>query len=98
MISNLFNTRWLCRATDLFDFFKEKPRKRILLVSHELTQTGAPRALLSLALMLRELGAEVEMVSLSDGEIQQEIVDAGLICRIPTPPHSYHASFRSTLR
>lgn len=93
MISNLFNTRWLCRATDLFDFFKEKPRKRILLVSHELTQTGAPRALLSLALMLRELGAEVEMVSLSDGELQQEIVDAGLICRIPNPPiHTMHPS------
>ena len=43
--------------------------------------------------MLRELGAEVEMVSLSDGEIQQEIVDAGLICRIPTPPiHTMHPS------
>jgi len=45
---------------------------RILLVSHEMSYTGAPRSLLNMAYILRELGWRPEVWTLKPGEFSQE--------------------------
>lgn len=52
--------------------------KLILLISHELSLTGAPRALLSMALMLKDMGVKPVLLSLQDGALKKEIEDNGL--------------------
>lgn len=46
--------------------------KKILLVSHELTYTGAPRSLLNMAIELRRCGYSVKVISLRDGNFKTE--------------------------
>ena len=53
-----------------------------LLITHELTMTGAPRALLYLALMLKKLGLYPVIVSPCDGELRHEIEKNGIECKI----------------
>lgn len=38
--------------------------KKFLLISHELTNTGAPRALLNFARTIKEIGASVYVITL----------------------------------
>lgn len=45
--------------------------KKILLFSHELTNTGAPRALLNLARILEEFGYSVIVISFLDGDLKK---------------------------
>jgi len=40
--------------------------KKIVLISHDLTQTGSPLLLIETAVKLREAGAHIELVSLAD--------------------------------
>jgi hypoxanthine-guanine phosphoribosyltransferase len=40
--------------------------KKIVLISHDLTQTGGPLLLIETAVKLREAGAHIELVSLAD--------------------------------
>lgn len=49
-----------------------KNKKRYLLISHELTNTGAPRALLMLAKTLKELGCFVIVLSYSGGTLLED--------------------------
>lgn len=49
-----------------------KNTKSFLLISHELTNTGAPRALLMLAKTLKELNCFVIVISYSNGELKQD--------------------------
>lgn len=50
--------------------------KKFLLISHELTNTGAPRALLNFARTIKEIGASVYVITLEDGELKSEFIKA----------------------
>lgn len=52
-------------------------KKRILLVSHEMSYTGAPRSLLNIARILHEADKKVEIWTLKDGEFRQEFEREG---------------------
>lgn len=57
----------------------------ILLVSHELTRTGAPLYLFNMAKMLIESGENVILISRSDGSLSEDFKNAGVqvvICEI----------------
>lgn len=60
----------------------KKQRKVALLVSHEMSLTGAPRALLNLAVTLKSLGVEPVFAMLIPGELEEEVRRAGLRCRL----------------
>ncbi len=47
-------------------------KKKILLISHELSNTGAPRALLNLARTIKELGYFVFVISYIDGPLKED--------------------------
>ena len=51
--------------------------KRILLVSHEMTYTGAPKSLLKMAKILRDAGADVAIWSLCEGAFEKEFEKMG---------------------
>lgn len=52
--------------------------KKVLLISHELSLTGAPRALLNMAITLKELGAIPVFLSMKAGLMEQEVKDLGI--------------------
>lgn len=52
--------------------------KKILLFSHELTNTGAPRALLNLACIFKEFGYSVIVISFLDGDLKKTFEDKGI--------------------
>ena len=56
--------------------------KRILLVSHELTYSGAPRSLLNMAVLLKNQGCYVEIWSLMDGDFSKEISKENIRLRL----------------
>ena len=47
--------------------------KKILLVSHELSLTGAPNAVLQTAKIYREAGAEVKILAFAGGDLETEV-------------------------
>ena len=49
-----------------------KKRRKVLLVSHEMTYTGAPRSLLNIAKILKKSGADVDVWTLQNGNFQRE--------------------------
>ena len=51
---------------------KEKNNNEILLLSHELSRTGAPIVLRDLAVVLKEMGYSVLVVSFRDGELKED--------------------------
>ena len=58
------------------DFHTE--RKLILMVTHELSRTGAPVVFLDAAKILKANGYDVLMISPMDGPLRKEICDAGI--------------------
>lgn len=56
--------------------------KKILLIVHELTYSGAPRSTLNLAKILRKLNMDVIIWSLQDGEFKHEILQEKFIVKI----------------
>ncbi|ETP71246.1 glycosyltransferase [Lachnospiraceae bacterium JC7] len=52
--------------------------KGVLLFSHELSKTGAPIQMLELAVMLRDLGYQPLIFSLSEGDLIREYMDIGI--------------------
>ena len=48
--------------------------KKILLVSHELTYSGAPRSLLNMAVLLKKQAYHVEVWSLQNGKFYKEFI------------------------
>lgn len=58
--------------------------KRILLISHELSYTGAPCSLLTIAQTLLKNNASVEVFSLSDGPFRVEFENLGIKVSIKT--------------
>lgn len=57
-------------------------KKKILLVSHEMTYTGAPRSLLNMADILRELGWQVTVWSCEDGPFKEAFMENGFQVRV----------------
>ena len=57
-------------------------QKTALLVSHELSLTGAPRALFNLAKSLKKCGVYPVVVSRIDGELRKEIEESGIECKV----------------
>lgn len=55
--------------------------KRILLVSHEMTYTGAPNSLLNIAVLLRSKGNYVKVATLKSGEFEREFAKHGFWVR-----------------
>lgn len=55
------------------------PKKNILLISHELTYTGAPISLLTAAKVLNENGYKVKVLSLKNGILRKEFEKYGKI-------------------
>lgn len=51
--------------------------KRILLISHEMTYTGAPRSLLNMARVLRKNGYDITVWSLQPGIFEREFAASG---------------------
>ena len=51
--------------------------KTVLLISHEFSQTGAPRALLNMGLMLKKRGVFPFVLSLLNGSLEDEVRDLG---------------------
>ncbi len=59
-----------------------KSKKTILLFSHEITMTGAPRALLNLAISLKRQGAHPVILSRQEGNLLSEIESEGIDYKI----------------
>ena len=60
---------------------------KILLCSHEMTYTGAPRSLFSMLEVLLELGHEVSVWSLKDGPMAGKFLCKGIPVKIVDFPH-----------
>lgn len=59
--------------------------KQILLVTHQLSRTGAPGALYDLALLLQKYGYTIDVISLKDGPLRDEFEYQGISsCIIPS--------------
>lgn len=59
-----------------------KDKKTILLFSHDLSMTGAPRALLNLAVSLKKQGAHPVILSRQEGNLLSEIESEGIDYKI----------------
>ncbi len=74
--------KWILKISSFLRDLNKNKIKKILLVSHELSYTGAPLSLLKAAECFKVLGYKVETVSLKDGELKPEFKKFGkvLIC------------------
>lgn len=57
----------------------------ILLISHEMTLTGAPRAILTMAVTLKALGYSPSILSLADGPLSEEARRNGIPVMVTDP-------------
>lgn len=57
-------------------------KKPILLISHELTRTGAPTVLFDLGCMLKKDGYDVFLVAYSDGKLKDDILNNDMVAVI----------------
>ena len=73
---------YLNDETDSYIYFPKKDnkndKKKILLVSHELSRTGAPIVVLDTAKVLVKNGYYVIVVSLKDGPLYTDFIDVGV--------------------
>lgn len=70
------DVEWLGQYADLFA--SSKKDKTALLVTHELTFSGAPVSLLAIAKILRNAGWTVKVLSLRDGDYKNEFAAIGV--------------------
>lgn len=59
-----------------------KQKRTFLLISHELSQTGAPRALFNLAIVIKKLGGYPVILSIGAGALFDEVVKSGISCKV----------------
>ena len=52
--------------------------RKILMITHQLSRTGAPIALLNVARLLREEGNEIDLISLDHGPLKEEFEAIGI--------------------
>lgn len=55
------------------DWFKANDNKRILLISHELSYTGAPIALMNMAIVMQKMGFSVIYAGMNDASLKKEL-------------------------
>ena len=87
-VDALANSDWVMTDTEIGRAFAEcfgkplvdaaLPPKRILLVSHELTVTGAPNSLLRQARYFLSAGCKVDVWTLAEGDLAPRYQEAGL--------------------
>lgn len=75
----------------------DRRKKKILLVSHEMTYTGAPRSLLQIAKILKEKGNIVRVWTLQNGEFGEEFRKSGIKVRNINFPMETSESFAEEL-
>ena len=75
----------------------EKTPKKILLVSHEMTYTGAPCSLLKVGKLLQEEGFSVDVWTLKDGEFTVEFQRMGMEVKKISFPADVSDSFSNTI-
>jgi len=63
---------------------RSQGKKTVLLVSHEFSLTGAPRALLNLAVAMRKLDVEPVIWTLLPGELQKEVEQQNIQSKLVT--------------
>lgn len=56
---------------------------KVLLLSHESSLTGAPRALLNMASCLKKIGCHVVFWTMKDGPLRDEVTDLGIEYKYP---------------
>ncbi len=56
--------------------------KRILVITHQLSRTGAPIVLLDMVKVLQGQGYQIEMITMLDGELRQEFQKMGIPVRV----------------
>ena len=69
--------RGICRHDIELVRTQHASAKTVLLISHEFSQTGAPRALLNMGLMLKKRGVFPFVLSLLNGSLEDEVRDLG---------------------
>ena len=67
------------KIASILHLLRGKKIRKILLISHELTYTGAPLSLLKAAECFNKLGYKIETVSLKDGDLKSEFVKFGKV-------------------
>lgn len=70
-----------------------KTSKTVLLISHELTLTGAPRALLGMAIIMKDMGVTPVIVSPKPGPMEEEINRLGIKLKV-APLFSQYISLK----
>ena len=75
----------------------EKTPKKILLVSHEMTYTGAPCSLLKTGKLLQEEGFSVDVWTLKDGEFTEEFQRIGMEVKKISFPEDVSDSLSNTI-
>jgi GT2 family glycosyltransferase/glycosyltransferase involved in cell wall biosynthesis len=70
----------------------------ILILSHDLTNSGAPRIMFNVAMVLREAGHFVVVISPIDGELRHELIAIGVSVVIDELALTQHESFRELAR
>lgn len=66
--------------------------KKILIVSNELSYSGAPLSTFAQSKILKQAGAEVEVWSLKDGELHDRYIEQGINIRL-VQPHEFDRSY-----
>lgn len=56
--------------------------KRILVITHQLSRTGAPIVLLDMVRRLKSLGYEIDLISMLDGELRSDVEELGIAVEI----------------
>ena len=56
----------------------EIKNNKIILISHEMTYTGAPRSLLNICIILKKIGKNITVYTLENGPFQNEFERVGI--------------------
>ncbi len=64
--------------SEALTYYQDNPAKKVLIISHELNLTGAPVAILYMAICLKKLGYLPVVVSPNDGALREEFTKQGI--------------------
>lgn len=78
--NNIKNSILSNKVCNFISFLRKlkKDKRKILLVSHEMTYTGAPQSLLLIAKVFQKMGYEVDVVTLKAGKFAKEFTKLGI--------------------
>ena len=70
---------------------------KILVITHQLSHTGAPIVLLDMVRTLKDAGHDIDMISLLDGELRKDVEEMGISLRIQNQFIHREVAFRAKL-